>query len=210
MSSGRQVQSNRANARASTGPKTPAGKARVGHNALRHGLATSVLDDGQWAPEVRALARRIAGDRIEAGLLQLANVIAEAQIELRRVRAHRRRLVERALINPNVSATEMGERDLELTPELRRDGKSEFDDRYTDDWDTDDRDERAMDDFISEMLRAEDMKRSAEISKSIPRELAAIDRYERRALSRRKFAIRAFDALQIEIKRKLGGGPGAA
>jgi hypothetical protein len=58
VTSERQARANRANARASTGPKTAVGKAR---NALHHGLAVSVFDDAQWSPEVEMLARQIAG-----------------------------------------------------------------------------------------------------------------------------------------------------
>jgi hypothetical protein len=38
MTSTRQLASNRANARRSTGPKTASGKARVAHNPVTHGL----------------------------------------------------------------------------------------------------------------------------------------------------------------------------
>ena len=50
---------NRLNARASTGPKTAIGKARVARNALRHGLSVPVVRDPALAPEIEALARRI-------------------------------------------------------------------------------------------------------------------------------------------------------
>jgi hypothetical protein len=42
----------------------------------------------------------------------------------------------------------------------------------------------------------------ATILANLSRELDRLDRYERRALSRRKFAIRAFDALGIEYVRQ--------
>jgi hypothetical protein len=101
MTSQRQQRANRANAKASTGPKTMAGKARAGANSLRHGLSTSVLGDAQWGPQVEALARRIAGEDADAELLALARRIGEAQIDLTRMRVHRRRVIEQAYADPN-------------------------------------------------------------------------------------------------------------
>ena len=49
----------RANARPSTGPKTPASKARVARNARRHGLNLPVMADPPLALEVEALARDV-------------------------------------------------------------------------------------------------------------------------------------------------------
>ena len=57
---------NRANAARSTGPRTRAGKAAVARNALRHGLSLPVLADPALAPEVAALATRIAGEGASA------------------------------------------------------------------------------------------------------------------------------------------------
>jgi hypothetical protein len=111
----------------STGPRTRDGKAKAAGNARRHGLSLPVLADPALAPEVAALARAIAGDGASAARHAAAARIAEAQVDLLRVRR----------LRAEVMAAVLAGRE----PILR---------------------------------------------------LARIDRYERRAFSRRKFAIRAF------------------
>jgi len=116
-----------------TGPRTRAGKAKVARNARRHGLSLPVLADPALAPEVAALARAIAGDGAGAARRAAAARIAEAQVDLVRVRRLRTELMAAVLAGRE--------------PITR---------------------------------------------------LARIDRYERRAFSRRKFAIRAFADVEAD------------
>src|SRR3954468_17899279 len=96
----RKRQANRENARRSSGPRSAVGKARSARNAFRHGLSVPVLHDPQLAPEVTKLARRIAGRDV---LTDLAASIAEAQLDLLRVRRLRSELINRALCDGNPS-----------------------------------------------------------------------------------------------------------
>ena len=131
------------NARASTGPRTVGGKARVARNALRHGLSLPVLEDPAVGPEVEELARRIGqsvvGQRLDGEHHQLACRIAETLIDLHRVRTAKR---------PIVAAIEA---------DLRNCAKP-----------------------LAELLR--------------------LDRYEGRALSRRKRAIRTFSVAAMPLR----------
>jgi hypothetical protein len=98
LTTDRQRRANRANAKSSTGPRTTAGKTRVAQNALRHGLP--IWSDPALLPMAEALARRIAGPDTDADALEHARRIAEAQVDLDRVRGRRRRLITGLLTNP--------------------------------------------------------------------------------------------------------------
>jgi hypothetical protein len=92
MTSPRKLFVNRLNAQRSSGPKTSAGKARVGQNARRHGLSVLAQRDPARSGEIAALAREIAGDDANARRLELATRIAAAQfdvVQARRVRLAR-------------------------------------------------------------------------------------------------------------------------
>ena len=91
--SDRKIRINRANARASTGPKSTQGRTRSARNALRHGLSLPIYSDRALSEEVEALAREIAGLDANAEMQELARRVAEAQIDLRRVRDARHRLL---------------------------------------------------------------------------------------------------------------------
>jgi hypothetical protein len=85
---------NQRNARASTGPKTALGKARVAGNALRHGLSLPVASDMDLAPEIVELAHTIAqsvvGRSLDGWKHELACRVAETFIDLRRIRLAKR------------------------------------------------------------------------------------------------------------------------
>jgi hypothetical protein len=146
LTSDRQRRANQANAKASTGPRTRAGKERAAQNTLRHGLSIPVSSDPALSSQAEAIARRIAGPDAKAQALEQARWIGEAQVDLNRVRARRMALVA----DPLESA--IG-------------GKS-----------------------------LEGFEKLAIILQARASELARLDRYERRALSRRKSAIREFDS----------------
>ena len=73
MTSARKIRANRANARASSGPKTAAGKAQSAQNAFRHGFNVPIWLDPDLASDVEALAQRIAGKGATPGSSPLAN-----------------------------------------------------------------------------------------------------------------------------------------
>jgi len=95
MASERQIAANRRNARKSTGPRSGAGRKRASRNAYRHGL-TCITSTAAFAKQLDKLARKIAGDSEDAMVLERARAIAQAELDLARVRRAKVALIERA------------------------------------------------------------------------------------------------------------------
>ena len=91
MATAKQVAANRANAARSTGPRTPAGRAKSSRNAFRHGLSLSLPlpRDLTTATEIERLALVIAGENPTEQQLMAASEFAAAQYDLMRIRALR-------------------------------------------------------------------------------------------------------------------------
>jgi hypothetical protein len=137
----KKIIANRANAKASTGPRTQLGKARVGQNARRHGLSLPSLTNPAQSAAIERLALAIVGKTADRNAIDIAQKIAEAQMDLVRIREVRRMICAQTFPISDVA-----------------------------------------DGGIAETART--------------KMLIATDRYERRAFSRRKIAIRSFDALR--------------
>ena len=132
---------NRRNAQASTGPRTRAGKVRSKQNSRKHGLSATDPNP-ETLGEIEGLAQLIVDEHhAGAAALGAAREVAEAQLQLQRVRTFKTALLRNTPLAPDGRA---GEQD----------------------------------------------RPAAELLFELFGQLEKLDRYERRALSRRKFAIR--------------------
>jgi hypothetical protein len=179
LTSDRKIKANRANARASTGPRTVQGRVRAARNALRHALSLPVCANPALSEELETLAREIAGPDASQEIKELARRVAEAQIDLRRVRFARYRLLCHALSNPHYESRAAARMKLRVIGHLLR---AKAPDMLME----------VQENLVTSMPQGP--HKLATILSEEAKQLLAMDRYERRALSRRKFAIRAFDA----------------
>jgi hypothetical protein len=90
MATKTQLEANRANARRSSGPKTPEGKARASMNAVKHGLTAKMIVIGDEDPAQFEILRKVLEERYEPSSLlerELVERITGILWRLRRVPA---------------------------------------------------------------------------------------------------------------------------
>ena len=184
MTSARKVRTNRANARASTGPKTSAGRARSARNALRHGLNVPIADLEVFSPEVERLAEAIRGTQPgDAQLERPVRLVAEAQIDMHRVRQARHRFLADKLSQRDyqkLSTVRLKKELLRRNLLGRMTGIPLF---------------QGLIDRVGQF--PEGAEKFALILQQESRQLALFDRYENRARRRRNRAIRALDEARL-------------
>jgi hypothetical protein len=206
MTSELKILTNRQNAKKSTGPKTKTGKSRASRNAVRHGLERVDFGNSGYPAQVERLAKAICPDASDPFRYEQAVIIAESQIFLARVRAARIVVIERLrgpLEGENIRTVT---KTVRLTTKLLREATKELLLESRKDSSNPAKVQECRDKLIQVVLLNQMLQKgldqSAEqtldeterLSRAIP-ELLSLERYERRALSRRRRAIRRFDAL---------------
>ena len=181
------IKANRENSRASTGPRTRYGRARAARNALRHGLSLPVGSDPVLSEQVEALAREIAGGDANAEIQECARRVAEAEIDLRRLRQARHQLLTCVLADPDYDGRANMRMKLKSLNSLLRPGAPDIP-------------LNAMANVWTSSLQGDD--KLAVILWREAKRLQAFDRYETRALSRRKLAVQAFDTAIARVAPK--------
>jgi hypothetical protein len=110
MTSLKQIAANRRNALKSTGPITARGKARVSRNALRHGLSVPVNRASVEAADIEEFALQLVGDAASRTEIDLARVVAAAQLELVRIHCEKQLVLTSGVSSPEIKAIRRLER----------------------------------------------------------------------------------------------------
>ena len=207
MTSLKQQAANRANAQRSTGPRSSAGKSRSRRNAFRHGLAIPTAALPELAATVAALAQIIVGPGSPAPEVhEAASRVAEAAIDLLRVRTARLVLIDRITQDQDAALGPGPE------PELKRPARPKismatrvkaFQDGTHDALRQAELAQiMAETHYEAEVERRQEHRAQAQESRRRHAadwdQLCKLDRYERRALSRQHRAIRDLDAARSE------------
>src|SRR5262245_52321946 len=99
MPSDRKIAANQQNSQRSTGPRTALAKKRIRRNALRHGLAATLVNAPGVPAETDRLAQAICSSDAGPAQREQAQIIAECELLLLRVRAARVGIFEDISLN---------------------------------------------------------------------------------------------------------------
>ena len=199
MTSKRQRAANRANSGKSTGPRTKAGKSAARLNARLHGLATAMQSEPGADAEIERMAFAIVDEAGRLDLIEFARRIAEAELDLRRIRRARVTLAKLpSVLSTSFRMVASTNSKLFVTA-LRLENR---------------RKESSIDDLVGRLQSHGWRSDAPELVEAPLRpgakrnvKLDVLERYERRATSRRKSAIRRFDALsRSERPQSASGG----
>ena len=180
MTSQKRLDASRLNGQKGRGPKSEAGRRRSSRNAFAHGLSLPITSDPLLSSRAERLAQLIAGSGASEQRLLEARIIAEAQIDLLRVRRLRlERLAHPSLVKKRITLKDL--RALMKAVEAN----------IPDEWDQINIVDQAVHDMLPDTEPPLEQK-IGEVISSFHR----LDRYEKRALSRRRFAIRRLHQIE--------------
>jgi hypothetical protein len=110
----RKASSNRKNAQNSTGPRSELGRLRSSRNALRHGLAVAIGSDPSFSKDIETLATTLASGRGGQIVQEFARQVAEAHLDLVRIRQLRAERLAAVFGNPEATLEDYSELDENL------------------------------------------------------------------------------------------------
>ena len=218
MSSTKKIAANRINSRRSRGPRTGAGKARASRNARRHGLAAFDNKDPAKSGRIKQMVDAICEGDDDPLLRERAVAIAEAQLWLSCIRTEKVAVLER-LRDPEEEALtgrntrrwwaqkwrkfNLNFRAFQIASAQLQQLEAFMHSNMGPDWDP----EREPlpphleairpPSFLKRRKAAPKERDEYQVLRAGIRDLERLLRYEKRAWSRRKKAVRAFTAIKM-------------